>query len=183
MSRQTFPSAQAVVEFWIQAGPKLWFAKDAGFDRRLREQCLDLHERAARGELVDWLKTAESALALVLLLDQYPRNAFRDTPRMYATDALARKMAAAAIARGHDQAVPTDLQIFFYLPYGHSEELAHQELCLKLAARLGEPHLGRSRHHCDIVRRFGRFPHRNIILGRKTTAEEQRYLDEGGYKG
>jgi uncharacterized protein (DUF924 family) len=183
MSRQTFPSAKAVVEFWIEAGPKMWFAKDADFDRRFRERFLSLHEKTARGEFADWLETAESALALVLLLDQYPRNAFRDTPRMYATDALARDMAALAIARGHDRAVPPDLQLFFYLPYGHSEELAHQELCVQLAERLGEPHFGRSRHHCDIVRRFGRFPHRNPILGRPTTAEEQRYLDEGGYRG
>src|SRR5919109_4020224 len=106
MSGQTFPSAKAVIEFWLEAGPEMWFAKDADFDRRFRERFLSLHEKAARGELADWLGTAESALALVLLLDQFPRNAFRDTPRMYATDALARETAALAIARGHDRAVP-----------------------------------------------------------------------------
>ena len=173
----------SVVQFWRDAGPKMWFAKDAHFDNRFRECFLDLHEAAARRELMDWLATAEGALALVLLLDQYPRNSFRDTLRMYATDALAREVADQAIAAGHDRAVPDELALFFYLPFGHSETLSDQERCVGLAARLGEPSHGRSKHHCDIVRRFGRFPHRNAILGRTTTAEEQRYLDEGGYRG
>ena len=173
----------SIVQFWRDAGPKMWFAKDADFDRRFREGFHAQHEAAARQELMDWLATAEGALALVLLLDQYPRNAFRDTPRMYATDELARNVADQAIAAGHDRAVPDDLAVFFYLPFGHSETLADQERCVALAARLGDPHPARAQHHCDIVRRFGRFPHRNAILGRTTTAEEQRYLDEGGYKG
>ena len=172
----------SVVQFWRDAGPKMWFAKDADFDSRFRERFLELHEAAARGDL-DWLAAPESALALLLLLDQYPRNAFRDTPRMYATDSLARQVADAAIAAGHDRKVPDDLALFFYLPYGHSERLADQERAVALVARLGEPNHGRAKHHCDIVRRFGRFPHRNTLLGRVTTAEEQRYLDEGGYKG
>ena len=171
------------MQFWLDAGPKMWFAKDADFDRRFRELFLDQHEAAARQELMDWLATAEGALALVLLLDQYPRNAFRDTPRMYATDALARDVAEAAIASGHDRAVANDLAVFFYLPFGHSELLSDQERCVELAGRLGDPNHSRAKHHCDIVRRFGRFPHRNAILGRVTTAEEQRYLDEDGYKG
>ena len=173
----------SVVQFWHDAGPKMWFAKDADFDRRFREGFHAQHEAAARQELMDWLATAEGALALVLLLDQYPRNAFRDTPRMYATDELARNVADQAIAAGHDRAVPDDLAVFFYLPFGHSETLADQERCVALAARLGDPHPARAQHHCDIVRRFGRFPHRNTIVSRVTTAEEQRYLDEGGYKG
>lgn len=179
------PSAEAlsVVQFWRDAGPKMWFAKDADFDRRFRERFLEQHEAAARQDLMDWLAAAEGALALVLLLDQYPRNAFRDTPRMYATDELARQVADAAIAAGHDRTMPDDLAVFFYLPFGHSEMLTHQERCVALAARLSDPHPARAQHHCDIVRRFGRFPHRNALFGRVTTAEEQRYLDEGGYKG
>ena len=144
----------------------MWFAKDDGFDRRFGEQFLSQHEAAARGELADWLDTPEGALALVLLLDQFPRNAFRDTPRMYDTDALARKVAAAAITAGHDRAVSLDLALFFYLPFGHSESLADQEYCVRLAERLGDPNHARARHHRDIVLRFGRFPHRNAILGR-----------------
>ena len=172
----------SVVQFWRDAGPKMWFAKDVDFDRRFRDRFLELHEAAAHGDL-DWLATPEGALALLLLLDQYPRNAFRDTPRMYATDSLARLVADAAIRAGHDRNLPDDLALFFYLPYGHSEWLADQERGVALVARLGEPNHGRAKHHLDIVRRFGRFPHRNAILGRVTTAEEQRYLDEGGYKG
>lgn len=175
--------ALAVVEFWRAAGPKMWFAKEDNFDRRFREAFLDQHEAAAQGELARWLETAQGALALVLLLDQFPRNAFRDTPRMYVTDALARDVAAEAITLGHDRAVPDDLAVFFYLPFAHSEELADQERCVALVERLGDPDHGRAKHHRGIVRRFGRFPHRNAILGRVSTAEEQRYLDEDGYKG
>lgn len=175
--------AVAVVDFWAAAGPSMWFAKDDGFDRVFRERFLGWHESAARGDLAHWLADPEAALALVLLLDQYPRNAFRDTPRMYDTDAAARAATAEAIAAGHDRRVPLNLAVFFYLPFGHSESLADQERCVALAARLGEPHASRARHHRDLVARFGRFPHRNALLGRSMTAEEQRYLDEGGYKG
>lgn len=175
--------ASAVVEFWTTAGPAAWFAKDDAFDQAFRERFLDWHEAAARGALSHWLATPDSALALLLLLDQFPRNSFRGAPRMYQTDALARDMAAKCIAVGHDRAVPADLAIFFYLPFGHSEDLSDQERCVVLADRLGEPNASRACHHRDIVRRFGRFPHRNALLGRATTPEEQRYLDEGGYKG
>jgi uncharacterized protein (DUF924 family) len=179
----TRASAFSVVEFWREAGPSLWFAKDKAFDRRFRERLLSTHEAAARGDLDGWLATATGALALILLLDQFPRNAFRGTPRMYATDAKARATAAAAIEAGHDGAVPKDLRLFIYLPFGHSENLADQERSVALAQALGEPDLSHARRHCDIIRRFSRFPHRNPILGRPMKAEEQRYLDEGGYAG
>ena len=182
-ARVTSGEALAVVEFWRAAGPNLWFAKDPDFDQRFRERFLTLHEAAARGELEHWHATADGALALVILLDQYPRNAFRGTPRMYATDALARAVADAALAAGHDRAVEPALRLFFYLPFGHSENMADQERSVSLAHRLGQPSLGHAEHHRDIIRRFGRFPHRNPILGRPMTEEEQRYLDEGGFRG
>jgi uncharacterized protein (DUF924 family) len=175
--------AASVVHFWHEAGQKLWFAKDAEFDRIFRERFLHLHEAAARGELTGWLATPNGALALLVLLDQFPRNAFRGTPRMYATDAMARDAAAAAIDAGHDRAVETELQLFFYLPFGHSEKLDDQERSVALARRLGEPALSHAEGHYGIVQRFGRFPHRNPILGRRMTQEEQRFLDEGGYAG
>jgi uncharacterized protein (DUF924 family) len=175
--------ARAVVAFWREAGPGLWFAKDPQFDRRFREGFLSPHETAARGELAGWTATPNGALALVLLLDQFPRNAFRGTPRMYATDAMARRIAREAIEARHDDAVEAELRMFFYLPFGHSEILADQEYCVALMMRCGHPDLPKAEHHRDIVRRFGRFPHRNPILGRAMTAEEQRYLDEGGYSG
>jgi uncharacterized protein (DUF924 family) len=175
--------ASAVVEFWRQAGPSLWFAKDAAFDRLFRERFLALHEVAARGDLSDWLRAPASALALVLLLDQYPRNSFRGTPRMYATDELCREMADAALEAGHDKLVAPDLRLFVYLPFGHSEDLAHQDRSVALAMDLGEPALSHAIGHREIVRRFGRFPHRNPILGRAMRPEEQRFLDEGGFAG
>lgn len=175
--------AAAVVEFWREAGPDLWFAKDPEFDRRFRDRFLAWYEAAARGALTGWLASAEGALALVLLLDQFPRNAFRGTPRMYAADAMAREAATVAISAGHDRGVEKALQVFFYLPFAHSEQMSDQDRCVALVERLGGSDLSRARHHRDIVRCFGRFPHRNRILGRVSTAEEQRYLDGGGYAG
>jgi uncharacterized protein (DUF924 family) len=172
-----------VVEFWRNAGPDLWFAKDPTFDLSFRESFLDGHEAAARGEFAWWQDKPDGALGLVLLLDQFPRNAFRGTPRMYATDAAARTVAAAAIAAGHDRAVEPALQRFFYLPFAHSEDIADQERCVALVRRIGEPDLSRAEHHRGIIQRFGRFPHRNAILGRVSTAEELKFLDEGGYAG
>jgi uncharacterized protein (DUF924 family) len=175
--------ALGVIDFWVEAGPQRWFAKDAGFDRRFRERFLSLHEAAARGELGYWLLSASGALALILLLDQFPRNAFRGTPRMYATDALAREAAHQAIEAGFDRLVAEDLRVFVYLPFGHSEFLADQERSVVFCRRLGEPSASHAQRHRDIVLRFGRFPHRNPILGRTMTKEEQAYLDGGGYAG
>ncbi len=176
-------SAQAVVSFWREAGPSLWFAKDPEFDRGFRDRFLTLHEAAARGALTEWQSTPEGALALLILLDQFPRNAFRDTPRMYTTDALARQIAAAAVSAGHDRAIEPALRLFVYLPFGHSEQLADQERSVELNRGLGQPSLSHAERHRDIVRRFGRFPHRNTILGRTPRPEELRYLAEGGFAG
>ncbi|MGE0628259.1 MAG: DUF924 family protein [Hyphomicrobiaceae bacterium] len=175
--------ARAVVEFWRMAGPGLWFAKDDAFDNHFRKHFLTQHEAAARGELAGWAGTADGVLALVILLDQFPRNAFRGTARMYATDGHARLVADAAIKAGHDRAVDRELAKFFYLPFAHSEQLADQERSVALTRRLGEPDLSHALGHRDIIRRFGRFPHRNPILGRSMTPEEQHYLGNGGFKG
>jgi uncharacterized protein (DUF924 family) len=175
--------AAAIVGFWREAGPKLWFAKDPGFDHRFRTRFLVLHEAATRGELKDWTATAEGALALIILLDQFPRNAFRGTARMYDTDALARAAADRAVASGQDQEIARDLRLFVYLPFGHSESLADQERSVALSEHLGETVSRHARGHRDIIKRFGRFPHRNPLLGRAMTDEEQRFLDEGGFAG
>jgi uncharacterized protein (DUF924 family) len=186
-SSQSVPAtpadAAAVVDFWRDAGPDLWFARDPAFDKRFRERFLSLHEAAATGELADWMTTPDGALALLLLLDQFPRNAFRGTPRMYASDPLARDMARLAIKAGHDRLVPEDMRVFVYLPLGHSEDLADQDYSVELNQRLGPPNSLHAERHRDIVQRFGRFPHRNAILGRPMTPAEQRYLDEGGFAG
>jgi uncharacterized protein (DUF924 family) len=172
-----------VIAFWREAGPSLWFTQDADFDRRFRESFLHAHEAATRGALDRWLATPTGALALILLLDQFPRNAFRGTPRMYASDAHARAVADTAIAVGHDRQVAPELRVFVYLPLGHSENIADQNRCVALSRPLGEPDAGHAEGHRDIIRRFGRFPHRNPILGRAMTAEEQHFLDQGGYAG
>lgn len=175
--------AAAVVAFWRDAGPQLWFAKDAEFDRRFRERFLPAYEAAAEGELMHWRANAEGALALTILLDQFPRNAFRDTPRMFATDALARETANVAIGAGHDRLIEVEMRLFLYIPFGHSEDLADQERSVALNRSLGQYHLLHAERHREIIRRFGRFPHRNPILGRTMTEDEQRYLDDGGYAG
>jgi uncharacterized protein (DUF924 family) len=180
---KTPSEAVAVVAFWREAGPALWFAKDVAFDQRFRDHFLGLHDRAARGALDGWRETADGAMALVILLDQFPRNAFRGSSRMYATDERARHIAHAAIAAGHDKAFAPALRVFLYLPFGHSESLADQDRAVALCETLGEPTISHARQHRDVIRRFGRFPHRNPILGRPMTEEEQRYLDSGGFKG
>lgn len=175
--------ASAVVRFWWEAGPKLWFAKDPAFDARFRARFLASHEAAARGELGTWAGTPVGSLALVILLDQFPRNAFRGTPRMYATDGMARGTAGQAIAAGHMDAVARELRTFFILPFGHSERLVDQEQAVRLARALGEPDWSAAERHRGIIYRFGRFPHRNRVLGRESTAAERSYLADGGYAG
>ncbi|MCE9523321.1 MAG: DUF924 family protein [Alphaproteobacteria bacterium] len=182
-AQATPAQAHDVIAFWQDAGPTMWFAKDPAFDKRFRERFLAQHAAASRGDLAAWTSTPDGTLALLLLLDQYPRNAFRGTPRMYATDTLARGIANAAIAAGQDRAIPSELRLFVYLPFAHSENLADQERSVELCRDLGEPHLSHAIGHRDIIRRFGRFPHRNPILGRAMKAEEQKFLDEGGYAG
>jgi uncharacterized protein (DUF924 family) len=173
---------QDVLAFWRAAGPAKWFAKDDAFDAEIGARFLATHEAAAKG-LLSWEETPEGALALLLLLDQFPRNMFRGTPRAYATDPLALAVAKRALARGFDTQLPA-LRVFFYLPFMHSEELADQERCVALVRGLGdEEALKFAVDHEDIIRRFGRFPHRNAILGRTTTAEEQAFLDGGGFAG
>ena len=177
------PSPDAVVSFWRAAGPKQWFRVDPAFDARFRDRFLAAHEAAAAGRLQDWLGSADSALALVLLLDQFPRNAFRGTARMYASDPQARHAADAALRARFDAEVDPELRQFFYLPFMHSERLEDLERCIALNTPSGGEPLRFARHHRDIVARFGRFPHRNAVLGRASTPEEERFLAEGGFGG
>lgn len=176
-------TAEDVLSFWRDAGPSRWFRKDPEFDRAFRDRFLATHEAAARGELDAWAATAAGALALCILLDQFPRNAFRGSARMFATDARAREIARAALDRHFDQQVEGELRQFFVMPFMHSEQLADQELCVRLAQDLPTDTLRYALQHRDIIARFGRFPHRNPALGRATTDDEQRFLDEGGFGG
>jgi uncharacterized protein (DUF924 family) len=173
-----------IVDFWRDAGPERWFEKDETFDLTIRQRFLPLHEAAARGELAAFEDSAEGALALVILLDQFPRNMFRGGPQAFATDPLAREVAKRALARGFDRAIDATLRQFFYIPFMHSETLADQDLCVQLCEALGEAGLSQyATTHRDVIAQFGRFPHRNRLLGRGTTADEQRFLDGGGFAG
>ena len=136
-----------------------------------------------RGELDSWAGDADGALALLILLDQFPRNAFRGTARMFESDAKARRIARGAIEAGFDQGVEHDLRNFFYLPFAHSENLADQDRCVELARELGGEELRYAIIHRDIIEKFGRFPHRNEALGRATTPEERKFLAGGGFAG
>lgn len=172
-----------VVAFWREAGPERWFNKDAAFDERFRSRFLETHYAAARGELDAWQAEPDGVLALLLMLDQFPRNVFRGCAHMYATDPLARRIAEAGIARGFDRAIEAELRLFCYLPFAHSEDLADQDRSVALMRTLGAEPLEHAEGHRDIVRRFGRFPHRNAMLARTTRAEEQAFLDAGGFAG
>ena len=173
-----------VLAFWRAAGPSRWFKKDAGFDAEITARFLRTYELAAAGRLSAWERTAEGALALLLVLDQFPRNMFRGDARTYAADPLARDIARRALARGLDGEMPAVDRQFFYLPFMHSEHLADQEHCVELARNLGDDEFFQyAEQHADIVRRFGRFPHRNELLGRATTPDEQEFLDGGGFAG
>ena len=173
----------AIIAFWREAGADRWFKKDAVFDDEIKQRFLETYEAAAAGKLTNWESSADGALALLILLDQFPRNMFRGETRAFATDPLARAVASRAILNGFDGAFP-DLRGFFYLPFQHSENLADQERGVALYKAVGDVDgLKWAEIHADIIRKFGRFPHRNAVLGRVTTPAEQKFLDDGGFAG
>jgi uncharacterized protein (DUF924 family) len=183
-SSQDAASPPDVLAFWRAAGYAKWFGKDDAFDAVIRARFLPTYEAAAAGQLSGWEESAEGALALAIVLDQFSRNMFRGDAQTYAADPIARAVVKRAIARGFDNVIPKEVRSFMYLPLMHSETLADQEQSLALYRAEGDPeNMKYAEHHADIIRRFGRFPHRNAILGRPTTPEEQVFLDGGGFKG
>ena len=173
-----------ILDFWTLAGPPKWFAKNAAFDAEIANRFGADVEAAARAEFDSWIEEPDGALALIILLDQFPRNLFRDSPRAFATDAKALATAQDALLRRRDERYSFPLRRFFYLPMMHSERLEDQEFCIEALARLGDREGAEfGRIHRDIIAKFGRFPHRNAVLGRKTTPEEQAFLDKGGFAG
>jgi len=173
-------TAEDVLAFWFDpARREAWFKPTPGFDAEIRERFRDIVEAAGSGAFDDWADGPEGALAL--LIHQFPRNIFRGTPEAYAFDEKARALADDALARGHDQKVPRERRLFFYLPFEHSEAMADQERSVALFEALGDPdYLDHAERHRTVVERFGRFPHRNPILGRISTPEEQAFLEEPG---
>jgi uncharacterized protein (DUF924 family) len=186
----TEPSSTAVrapddvLAFWREAGPERWFERDDAFDAAIRARFLATYAAGAAGQLSSWESSPAGALALLLVLDQFPRNMFRDDARAYAADPAARAIADRALARGFDQQVDAGERAFFYLPFEHSEEMVDQARCVALHRALGDADwLKWAELHADIIARFGRFPHRNAVLDRATTPDEQAFLDGGGFKG
>jgi uncharacterized protein (DUF924 family) len=183
-SRQGAATPEDVLAFWRSLGPDKWFTQDAEVDADIRRRFRATYDAALAGRLAAWEAAAEAALALVIVLDQFPRNMFRGDARAFAADRFARAAADRALARGFDGAVAKAERGFFYLPFMHSEDLADQERCVALYRAADIPEGLRFAHiHADIIRRFGRFPHRNAALGRATTQEEQAFLDAGGFAG
>ncbi|HWM80702.1 MAG TPA: DUF924 family protein [Pseudolabrys sp.] len=181
---QSRVSADDIVSFWKAAGPQRWFEKDETFDQQLRDRFLATHEAAAEGQRADWEKSVDGTLALLLLLDQFPRNMFRNSARAFATDPQALALAKRALGRSFDARIDPQLRTFFYLPFMHSEDMVEQERCVALYRAASDANgLKWAQLHADIIERFGRFPHRNAVLGRETTAEEQAFLDGGGFSG
>jgi uncharacterized protein (DUF924 family) len=173
-----------VLAFWREAGHERWYERNDAFDADVRDRFLELWRKAAAGELSAWETTDDGALALTIVLDQFPRNMFRDDAKTYSSDALAREVASRAIARGADMRVEAALREFIYMPFMHSEELADQLRSVELFRKAGNAeNLGYAWSHAEIIRRFGRFPHRNRTLGRAVTADEQAFLDSGGFSG
>ena len=180
----TSPAPADVLAFWREAGKDKWYTKNEAFDAEVRQRFLGLWQQAVAGELTSWETTDDGALALVIVLDQFPRNMFRGDARTFSTDARALDVASRAIARGADKRIDPDLVEFLYMPFMHSERLADQERCIALFQNGGRPdNVKFAEIHADIIRRFGRFPHRNEVLGRTTTAEERAFLDAGGFSG
>ena len=171
-----------ILAFWRDAGPDRWYTPDAAFDAEVRRRFLGLWQQAAAGELSSWEASDDGLLALIVVLDQFPRNMFRGKAETYASDARARDVARRAIDSGVDTRVDPALREFLYLPFMHSEDLPDQLRCIELSRKADLAESAKwAEHHADIIRRFGRFPHRNRILGRTTTPEEQAYLDGGGF--
>ena len=197
----SLPSPADVLEFWFgtlndsgradSAHSQRWWRKDPSFDASIRERFAPLHAAIANGERETWLEQPRERLAYVIVLDQFSRNMFRDTARMFAADARALDAARGGVAHGDDRRLAADERSFLYMPFMHSEALADQERCIELFAQFARelPESEResaraqrqyAERHRDIVRRFGRFPHRNRLLGRESTPEEQEFLKQPG---
>ena len=171
-----------ILAFWRDVGSDRWYKRDDAFDAEVRRRYLELWQKASAGELSAWESSDDGALALSIVLDQFPRNMFRGTAEAFSSDAKALAVADRAIARGVDARINPNLLEFLYMPFMHSEAMADQLRCIELFQ--GSPdNLKYAEEHAEIIRRFGRFPHRNRVLGRATTAEEQAYLEAGGFSG
>jgi uncharacterized protein (DUF924 family) len=183
MSKVVAP--EIILDFWASIGNSGWWTKNQKLDDEIISRFSDTHTQARNGQLNHWTDTADGTLALIIVLDQFSRNMFRGDPKTFAQDDQALTIAKKAVAKGLDSEARADLNLFFYLPYEHSECISDQEQSIKLQHSIGggEEVMKAALEHHEIIKRFGQFPHRNAVLGRHTTPAEQAYLDGGGFKG
>jgi len=179
-------NAEEILKFWIdEVGPEGWYKSSEALDARIQERFGEIWERAAAGEFNDWACDPDRVLALIILLDQFPRNMFRDNSRAFSTDRKALCVAKKAIDKGFDLRIAEPERQFFYMPLMHSESLTDQERCVRLMttrmAQNGAGNLLHAKVHREVIRTFGRFPYRNTALSRNPTVQETAYLDNGGY--
>jgi len=178
--------SEEILDFWLtESGPEKWYTGGEAFDAEIREKYMALWQDGRDGHLADWAGHPRKSLALIIVLDQFPRNMFRDDPRAFATDQRAKSVACSALKHGWDMRFPEPDRQFFYMPFMHSESLSDQDhsvrlMCDKMPVGR-DSSLLHARVHREIIRRFGRFPYRNDALGRKTSAEEKDFLSNGGY--
>ncbi|MGD1917736.1 MAG: DUF924 family protein [Pleurocapsa sp.] len=179
---EKFYLSSEVLNFWFSEEVKsLWFKKSIDFDSKIKRLFLETYQLAKAGKLDSWQELADSALALIILLDQFPRNMFRHSPQAFATDAQAVRVTEFAISNNYQQSLSTDRQVFLYMPLMHSENKANQAQCVDLFEKLGkEDNLKFAIKHKKIIDRFGRFPHRNQILGRESSIAEKEFLTQPG---
>lgn len=178
--------SEEILQYWLtESGPQKWYAGGDAFDAEIRKKYLELWQDGHDGRLADWAGHPRKSLALIIVLDQFPRNMFRDDARAFATDARAKSVACSALKHGWDMRFPEPDRQFFYMPFMHSESLPDQDHSVRLMCQKmpdsRENSLLHARAHREIIRRFGRFPYRNAALGRKSSADEKVFLSDGGY--
>ena len=185
--KETLVAWTTVIDFWFSQPQKFWFIKDQKFDRQIRSRFLETYQQAAAGKLIKWQEQALSCLALIIVLDQFPRNMFRNSPQAFATDSQALKLSKYAVSQGFDRQLLPVQRWFIYLPFEHSENLADQRMAVKLFETLkgdrdSQTTIDYAYRHLQVIERFGRFPHRNQILGRESTPAEKEFLKQPGAK-
>jgi len=182
MHRAQHKDANRVIQFWFHdIEPVFWFKKDEAFDRQIRQQFEQTYWAATRGECFTWRVDAAGRLAEIIVLDQFARNLFRDSAQAFACDGMALLLAQEMVAQGLDEAMPVEMRKFVYMPYMHSESVIIHEQALKLFSQPGlEDNLHYEKLHFEIIRRFGRYPHRNKMLGRQSTQQELEFLEQPG---
>lgn len=173
---------QEVIEFWFEElKPAQWWRKDVQLDELIRQRFLNVHTRAKQGELSPWRSSAKGCLAEIIVLDQFSRNLFRGTADAFASDAQALALANEALEKGFDQTLTVNEKSFLYMPFMHSESMSVHERALELFSQAGlEGSMRSERQHFEIIQRFGRYPHRNLALGRESTAQEREFLTQAG---